>query len=146
MFNADAQKLIQEIRAMQTETSLLGAPFGDDAIYAALQRCTIWHPVYKEMVTTIHQVSFNALATALMMHQSAIESIPTQKVDPQQASTQAAGSNKQDSDADEDAESSKAKTRPRRIRCWVCKCYGHGARKCDATVTIPKNSPLTQTK
>ncbi|UTT96951.1 hypothetical protein NDA17_002383 [Ustilago hordei] len=146
MFNANAWKLIQEIRAMQTETSLLGAPFGDDAIYAALQRCTIWHPVYKEMVTTIHQVSFNALATALMMHQSAIESIPTQKVDPQQASTQAAGSNKQDSNADEDAESSKAKTRPRRICCWVCKCYGHGARKCDATITIPKNSPLAQTK
>ncbi|SOV08714.1 uncharacterized protein UDID_17702 [Ustilago sp. UG-2017a] len=33
MFNADARKLIQEIRVMQTETSLLGAPFGDDAIY-----------------------------------------------------------------------------------------------------------------
>ena len=146
MFNANAQNLIQEIRAMQMETSLLAAPFGDDAIYAALQRCTIWHPVYKETVATIHQVSFDALTTALMMCQSAIKSIPAQKVDPQQASTQAAGSNEQDSDANEDAESSKAKTRPRRIHCWVCKCYGHGARKCNATVTIPKNSPLTQTK
>ncbi|SOV08056.1 uncharacterized protein UDID_17272 [Ustilago sp. UG-2017a] len=90
MFNADARKLIQEIRAMQTETSLLGAPFGDDAIYAALQRCTIQHPVYKETVATVHQ-----------------------------ASARAAGSNKQDSDTDKDAESSKTKTRPRRIRCWV---------------------------
>ena len=71
---------------MQTETSLLGAPFGDDAIYAALQRCTIQHPIYKEMVTTIHQVSFDALTTALTMHQSVIKSIPAQKVDPQQAS------------------------------------------------------------
>ncbi|SOV01422.1 uncharacterized protein UDID_17657 [Ustilago sp. UG-2017a] len=146
MFNADAQKLIQEIRAMQMETSLLGAPFGDDAIYAALQRCTIRHPVYKETVATVHQVSFDALATALMMHQSAIKSIPAQKVDPRQASARAAGSNEQDSDANEDAESSKAKTRPRRICCWVCKRYGHGARKCDATITIPKNSPLAQTK
>ncbi|SYW81641.1 uncharacterized protein UHO2_00164 [Ustilago hordei] len=99
------------------ETSLLGAPFSDDAIYTALQRCTIWHPVYKETVATVHQ-----------------------------ASAQAAGSNEQDSDTDEDAESSKAKTGPRRIHCWVCRCYGHGARKCDATVTIPENSPLTQTK
>ncbi|KAJ1591244.1 hypothetical protein NDA11_007524 [Ustilago hordei] len=41
MFHADAHKLIQEIRAMQTETSLLGAPFSDDMLYAALQRCMI---------------------------------------------------------------------------------------------------------
>ncbi|KAJ1037299.1 hypothetical protein NDA14_000906 [Ustilago hordei] len=146
MFNANAWKLVQDIRVMQTETSLLGAPFSDDAIYAALQRCTIQHLVYKETVATVHQVSFNALATALMMRQSAIESIPAQKVDPQQASARAAGSNEQDSDTDEDAESSKAKTGPRRIHCWVCRCYGHGARKCDATVTIPENSPLDQTK
>ncbi|SOV06480.1 uncharacterized protein UDID_17482 [Ustilago sp. UG-2017a] len=122
MFNADTRKLIQEIRVMQMETSLLGAPFGDDAIYAALQRCTIRHPVYKETVATVHQVSFDALATALMMRQSAIKSIPAQKVDPRQASARAAGSNEQDSDTDEDAESSKAKTRPRRIRCWEVWC------------------------
>ena len=104
------------------------------------------HPVYKETVTTVHQGSFDALATALIMRQSAIESIPALKVDPRQASARAAGSNEQDSDADEDAESSKARTSPRRIRCWVCRHYGHGARKCDATVTIPENSPLAKTK
>ncbi|SOV08988.1 uncharacterized protein UDID_18221 [Ustilago sp. UG-2017a] len=45
MFHADARKLIKEIRVMQTETSLLGAPFSNDALYSALQRCTIRHPV-----------------------------------------------------------------------------------------------------
>ncbi|SOV06118.1 uncharacterized protein UDID_19409 [Ustilago sp. UG-2017a] len=109
MFNADAQKLIQEIRIMQTETSLLGAPFGDDAIYAALQRCTIKHPVYKETIATVHQVSFDALATALTVCQSAMESIPAQKVDPQQASTQTAGCNKQDNDIEIDKDSPKSR-------------------------------------
>ncbi|CCF51723.1 hypothetical protein NDA11_001599 [Ustilago hordei] len=145
MFNADAQKLIQEIRIMQTETSLLGAPFRDDAIYAALQKCMIQHPVYKEMVATIHQVSFDALATALTMHQSAIESIPAQKVDPQQASAQTAGSNEQDGNTEVDDNNLKAMTKPRRIHCWVCRCYRHGARKCNASVIIPKNSPLAKT-
>ncbi|SOV09160.1 uncharacterized protein UDID_19657 [Ustilago sp. UG-2017a] len=146
MFNADAQKLIQEIRIMQTETSLLGAPFGDDAIYAALQWCTIKHPVYKETIATVHQVSFDALATALTVRQSAMESIPAQKVNPRQASARTAGCNKQDDDIEIDEDSPKVMTKPRRIRCWVCQCYGHGARKCNASVTIPENSPLAQTK
>ncbi|SOV01626.1 uncharacterized protein UDID_18144 [Ustilago sp. UG-2017a] len=95
MFHADAHKLIQEIRVMQTETSLLGAPFSDDMLYAALQRCMIRHPFYKETVATVHQVNFDALATALTMRQSAMESVPGQKVDPCQASARTAGSNKE---------------------------------------------------
>ena len=98
MFHADACKLIQEIRVMQTKTSLLGAPFSNGAIYAMLQRCMIQHLVYKETVTTVHQVSFDALATALTTHQSAMESIPGQKVDPRQASTRIAGGNEEQAD------------------------------------------------
>ncbi|UTT93309.1 hypothetical protein NDA17_007635 [Ustilago hordei] len=103
MFHADAHKLIQEIRAMQTETSLLGAPFSDDALYATLQKCMIQHPIYKETVATIHQVSFDALATALTMHQSAMENVPSQKVDPCQVSARTASTNEEQAyDAESD--------------------------------------------
>ncbi|SOV02623.1 uncharacterized protein UDID_13563 [Ustilago sp. UG-2017a] len=146
MFHADAHKLIQEIRAMQTETSLLGAPFSDDALYAALQRCTIRHPIYKETVATVHQVSFDALATALTTRQSAMESVPGQKVDPHQASTRTAGTNEEQAyDAESDTGSARTAVKPKRICCWVCKRHGHSARQCDASVTIPENSPLAKT-
>ncbi|SOV09808.1 uncharacterized protein UDID_19473 [Ustilago sp. UG-2017a] len=144
MFHADARKLIKEIRVMQTETSLLGAPFSNDALYSTLQRCTIRHPVYKETVTTVHQVSFDALATALTTRQSAIESVPGQKVDPCQASARIAGGNEEQA-KDTESDTGSIKTKPKRIRCWVCKRYGHGASKCDASVAIPENSPLTKT-
>ncbi|KAJ1018419.1 hypothetical protein NDA18_006573 [Ustilago nuda] len=146
MFHADAHKLIQEIRVMQTETSLLGAPFSNDTLYAALQRCTIRHPIYKETVATVHQVSFDTLAMALTTHQSSMENVPGQKVDPRQASARVAGSNKEQTDGTEsDMGSARTTTRPKRIHCWVCKRYGHGASRCDASVTIPEDSPLAQT-
>ncbi|SOV04525.1 uncharacterized protein UDID_17111 [Ustilago sp. UG-2017a] len=123
MFHADAHKLIQEIRAMQTETSLLGAPFSDDALYAVLQRCTIRHPVYKETVATVHQVSFDALATALTTRQSAMESVPGQKVDPRQASARTAGTNEEQAyDAESDMGSARTAVKPKRIRCWEVWC------------------------
>ncbi|SOV06192.1 uncharacterized protein UDID_19432 [Ustilago sp. UG-2017a] len=73
MFNSDAGKLIQEIRLIRTKSGLLGKPFADDILFSALQKCTIRHPVYKETVATIHQISFNALAIALSNRQSAME-------------------------------------------------------------------------
>ncbi|KAJ1585959.1 hypothetical protein NDA12_003553 [Ustilago hordei] len=82
MFHLDARKLIQEIRSIQTESSLLGKPFADDTLFSALQKCTIRHPVYKETVATIHQIDFNTLATALSIQQTTVESVPTQKIDP----------------------------------------------------------------
>ncbi|SOV04531.1 uncharacterized protein UDID_17116 [Ustilago sp. UG-2017a] len=85
MFHLDARKLIQEIRSIQTESSLLGKPFADDTLFLALQKCTIRHPVYKETVATVHQIDFNTLATALSIRQTAVESVPTQKIDPRQA-------------------------------------------------------------
>ncbi|UTT91984.1 hypothetical protein NDA17_001265 [Ustilago hordei] len=144
MFHADARKLIKEIRVIQMETSLLGAPFSNDALYSALQRCTIRHPVYKETVAMVHQVSFDALATALTTRQSAIESVPGQKVDPRQASARMAGGNEEQA-KDTESDTGSTKTKPKRIRCWVCKRYGHGASKCDASIAIPENSPLTKT-
>ncbi|KAJ1037955.1 hypothetical protein NDA10_007986 [Ustilago hordei] len=39
MFHSDARKLIQEIRSIQTESSLLGKPFADDTLFSALQKC-----------------------------------------------------------------------------------------------------------
>ncbi|CCF51066.1 hypothetical protein NDA11_006706 [Ustilago hordei] len=96
MFNSDAQKLIQEIRSIQTESSLLGKPFANDTLFSNLQKCTICHPMYKEMVATISQLTFNTLATALTIQQSAIENYPAQKVDPHQASARVASSNDQD--------------------------------------------------
>ncbi|SYW81521.1 uncharacterized protein UHO2_00045 [Ustilago hordei] len=74
MFHLDARKLIQEIQSIQTESSLLGKPFANDTLFLALQKCTIWHPVYKETVATIHQIDFNTLATALSIWQTAVES------------------------------------------------------------------------
>ncbi|KAJ1029172.1 hypothetical protein NDA18_002800 [Ustilago nuda] len=65
MYNSDVRKLIQEIRTIQTESSLLGKPFADDTLFSILQKCTIHHPVYKETVATISQLTFNALATTL---------------------------------------------------------------------------------
>ncbi|SOV05241.1 uncharacterized protein UDID_17874 [Ustilago sp. UG-2017a] len=82
MFHLDARKLIQEIRSIQTESSLLGKPFANDTLFSALQKCTIRHPVYKEMVATIHQIDFNTLATALSIRQTAVKSVPAQKIDP----------------------------------------------------------------
>ncbi|CCF53177.1 hypothetical protein NDA11_005892 [Ustilago hordei] len=80
MFNSDAQKLIQEIRSIQTESSLLGKPFADDTLSLNLQKCTIHHPMYKETVTTINQLTFSALATALTIWQLAIENNPVSGV------------------------------------------------------------------
>ncbi|SYW86524.1 uncharacterized protein UHO2_04021 [Ustilago hordei] len=65
MFHSDVRKLIQEIWSIQTESSLFGKPFANDTLFSALQKCTIWHLVYKEMVATVHQIDFNTLATAL---------------------------------------------------------------------------------
>ncbi|SOV03854.1 uncharacterized protein UDID_19339 [Ustilago sp. UG-2017a] len=98
----------------------------------------------RETVATVHQVSFDALATALTTHQSAIESVPGQKVDPRQASARIAGGNEEQAE-DTESDTGSIKTKPKRIRCWVCKRYGHGASKCDASVAIPENSPLTKT-
>ncbi|UTT87813.1 hypothetical protein NDA17_002374 [Ustilago hordei] len=146
MFHADAHKLIQEIRAMQTETSLLGAPFSDDVLYAMLQRCMIQHPIYKETVATVHQVSFDALATALTTCQSAMENVPSQKVDPCQASARTASTNEEQAyNAESDTGNARTAVKPKRIHCWVCKHHGHSARQCDASITIPENSPFTKT-
>ncbi|KAJ1576884.1 hypothetical protein NDA15_002307 [Ustilago hordei] len=93
MFNSNAQKLIQEIRSIQMESSHLGKPFANNTLFLSLQKCTIHHPMYKETVTTINQLNFNALATALTTCQSAIKSNPTLKIDPCQASARIAGNN-----------------------------------------------------
>ncbi|KAJ1037288.1 hypothetical protein NDA10_002588 [Ustilago hordei] len=45
-------------------------------------KCMIQHLVYKETVATIHQIDFNTLATALSIWQTAVESIPAQKINP----------------------------------------------------------------
>ncbi|KAJ1586642.1 hypothetical protein NDA11_003437 [Ustilago hordei] len=148
MFNSDARKLIQEIRSIQTESSLLGKPFADDTLFLALQKCTIRHPVYKETVATVHQIDFNALATALSIRQTAVESVPAQRIDPRQASARTAGNNDQneragetEAEADNSHASSRNASKSCRIRCWVCKRPGHGISQCDALVTIPKDSP-----
>ena len=101
MFHLDARKLIQEIWSIQTKSSLLGKPFANDTLFSALQKCMIWHLVYKEMVTTIHQIDFNTLATALSSCQTTIESIPTQKIDPRQASARTTSNDDQDDQAGE---------------------------------------------
>ena len=95
-------------------------------------------------VATVHQVSFDALARALTTRQSAIESVPGQKVDPRQASARMAEGNKEQAE-DTESDTGSTKIKSKRIRCWVCKRYGHGASKCDASVAIPENSPLTKT-
>ncbi|SAM85847.1 uncharacterized protein UBRO_21018 [Ustilago bromivora] len=41
MFHADTRKLIQEIRAIQAEGSILGRPFADNTLFSALQKCMI---------------------------------------------------------------------------------------------------------
>ncbi|CCF53869.1 uncharacterized protein UHO2_00983 [Ustilago hordei] len=154
MYNSDVQKLIQEIRTIQTESSLLGKLFADDTLFSILQKCTICHPVYKETVATISQLTFNALATALTIQQSAVENYPTQKIDPCQANARVAGSDNQEEPTvkdekdqkDEDNANAKVAARPRKLQCWVCKRLGHGINQCDAMVTILENSPLAKTK
>ncbi|CCF50015.1 uncharacterized protein UHOR_14151 [Ustilago hordei] len=101
MFHLDARKLIQEIQSIQTESSLLGKPFANDTLFSALQKCTIWHPVYKETVATVHQINFNTLTTALSIQQTTVESIPAQKIDPRQASARTAGNDDQNKQARE---------------------------------------------
>ncbi|KAJ1588263.1 hypothetical protein NDA12_005585 [Ustilago hordei] len=112
MFHSDARKLIQEVCSIQTESSLLGKPFADNTLFLALQKCMIWHLVYKETVATIQQINFNTLATTLSIQQTAIESIPTQKIDPQQASTRTAGNDDQDKWAGE-TEANNSDTSPK---------------------------------
>ncbi|KAJ1044256.1 hypothetical protein NDA10_006062 [Ustilago hordei] len=151
MYNSNVWKLIQEIRTIQTESSLLGKPFADDTLFLTLQKCTICHPVYKEMVATISQLTFNALTTTLTIQQSAVENYPAQKIDPHQASARVAGSNNQEEPAvkdekDEDNANAKVSVRPRKLQCWVCKQLGHRIGQCDAMVTILENSPLAKTK
>ncbi|SYW85391.1 uncharacterized protein UHO2_01637 [Ustilago hordei] len=95
MFHSDVRKLIQEIWSIQTESSLLGKPFANDTLFLALQKCTIRHPVYKETVTTVHQIDFNTLTTTLSIQQTTVKSVPMQKIDPQQASARTAGNDDQ---------------------------------------------------
>ncbi|SPC67512.1 uncharacterized protein UHOD_11763 [Ustilago sp. UG-2017b] len=128
MFHSDTRKLIQEIRSIQTESSLLGKPFADDTLFSALQKCTIQLPVYKEAVATVHQIDFNTLATALSIRQTAVESVPAQKIDPRQASARTTGNDDQnewagetEAEADNSHASSRNAGRPCRIRCWICK-------------------------
>ncbi|SYW82245.1 uncharacterized protein UHO2_00730 [Ustilago hordei] len=149
MFHSDARKLIQEIRSIQTESSLLGKPFADDTLFSALQKCTIRHLVYKETVATVHQIDFNTLATALSIWQTAVESVPAQKIDPRQASARTASNDNQneqagetEAKADNSHTSSRNAGRPRRIQCWICKRPGHGISQCDAlevwcSLTLP---------
>ncbi|SYW81977.1 uncharacterized protein UHO2_00462 [Ustilago hordei] len=146
MFNSDAQKLIQEIRSIQMESSLLGKPFANDTLFSNLQKCTICHPIYKEMVATIIQLPFSTLATALTTWQLAIKSNPDQKVVPCQASARIDSSDDQDKKdkKDEGCTSAKVAARPQKIRCWICKQSRHGIRQCNALVTIPKNSSLAK--
>ena len=151
MFHSDARKLIQKIQSIQTESSLLSKPFANDTLFLALQKCTIQHPVYKETVATIHQIDFNTLVTTLSIRQTTVESIPAQKIDPQQASARTAGSDDQDEQAKEtEADNSnmnpKNTGRPWWIWCWICKQPGHGISQCNASVTIPNDSPLTKPK
>ena len=122
MFNSNAQKLIQEIRSIQMESSHLGKPFANNTLFLSLQKCTIHHPMYKETVTTINQLNFNALATALTTCQSAIKSNPTLKNGPCQASARIAGNNQDKSTKtdekdkkDDDHMSAKVAARPRKI-------------------------------
>ncbi|CCF54957.1 hypothetical protein NDA11_005841 [Ustilago hordei] len=107
MFNSDAQKLIQEIRSIQMESSLLGKPFADDTLFSNLQKCTICHPMYKETVATVSQLTFSALATALTTWQLVIENNPSQRVDPHQASTRVTSSNDQDESSEKDEKDKK---------------------------------------
>ncbi|CCF50253.1 hypothetical protein NDA11_000327 [Ustilago hordei] len=107
MFNSDTQKLIQEIRSIQTESSLLGKLFANDTLFSNLQKCTIHHPMYKETIATISQLNFNALATALIVCQSAIKSNPAYKVDPCQAGARITGSDDQDESAKADKKDEK---------------------------------------
>ena len=108
MFNSDAWKLIQEIRTIQVESSILGRPFADDTLFSTLQKCMIWHPMYKDTIATVHHLNFDALTIALSMCQLAIESIPAQKWDPQQANARIASSTEKGGPAKEmDADNTK---------------------------------------
>ncbi|KAJ1584750.1 hypothetical protein NDA11_006286 [Ustilago hordei] len=88
-----------------------------------LEKCTICHPMYKEMVTTINQLTFSTLATTLTIQQSVIKNNPAQRVKPHQASARVTGSNDQDKPTrkdekdkkDEDHTSAKVAARPQRI-------------------------------
>ncbi|SAM85358.1 uncharacterized protein UBRO_20898 [Ustilago bromivora] len=149
MFHADSWKLIQEIRAIQAKGSILGRLFTDDTLFSVLQKCTIHHPVFRETVATVHQLSFDALATALSTCQLALESIPTQKFDPRQANARITGGSDQDgstkeTDTNDGSKDARTRNRPRRIWCYICRRVGHGARKCNTSVSIPKDSPLTE--
>ncbi|SOV08507.1 uncharacterized protein UDID_17414 [Ustilago sp. UG-2017a] len=83
-----------------------------------------WKKIERSLtIATVHQVSFDALATALTMHQSAMESVPGQKVDPRQASARTAGTNEEQAyDAESDTGSAKTAIKPKRIRCWEVWC------------------------
>lgn len=148
MFNSDVQKLIQEIKSIQTESSLLGKPVTDNTLFLALQKCMIHHPVYKETVATVHQLNFDTLATVLGTCQLALKNIPAQKIDPCQANTRTTSSKDQnksakEADTDNNSANTKVANKVQKICCWICKQTGHGAKQCDASVTIPKNSSLT---
>ncbi|KAJ1021952.1 hypothetical protein NDA18_005189 [Ustilago nuda] len=122
MFHSDARKLIQEIQSIQPESSLLSKPFANDTLFSVLQKCMIQHLVYKEMVATIHQIDFNTFTTALSIQQTAVESFPTQKIDPQQASARTASNDNQyewagetETEADNSDASSNNTGKPRQL-------------------------------
>ncbi|KAJ1034336.1 hypothetical protein NDA18_001197 [Ustilago nuda] len=144
MFNSNAQKLIQENRTIQAESSILGKPFADDTLFSTLQKCMIQHPVYKDTVTTVHHLNFDALAVALSMCQLAIESAPAQKWDSWQANARFA-SNTEKGNLAKEADANNTRSKSCKIRFYICKCIEHGAKQCNASVSIPENSPFTKT-
>lgn len=149
MFNTDARKLIQEKRSIQAEASILGRPFTDDTLFSTLQKCMIQHPVYKETVATVHQLSFDDLTTTLNTRQAALESVPSQKIDSRQANARVAKGgdyreSSKEADTNNSGENSGRGNKSQKICCYVCRQIGHGARQCNASVSIPKDSPLTE--
>ncbi len=139
LYNNDARKLVADIQAIQAEATALFAPFSDDTLYAALERETNRHPIYKDAfagdIGGMAGLRFQALADRLLCRQSSLEATAERPASARVAEAR-----------NEEVSHQGNQRRPPargRGRCHRCLEYGHYARECTGQLVVrqPRAAP-----
>ncbi len=129
----------RDIQAIQAEATALFAPFSDDTLYAALERETNRHPIYKDAfagdIGGMAGLRFQALADRLLCRQSSLEATAERPASARVAEAR-----------NEEVSHQGNQRRPPargRGRCHRCLEYGHYARECTGQLVVrqPRAAP-----
>ncbi len=131
LYNNDVRKLVADIQAMQAEAAALNDSFSDDTLYAALERETNRHPIYKDAfagdVGGMAGLRFQALADRLTCRQNSLEATAERPATARVAETW----------SDEVPQGNQRRPPMRaRGRCHRCLEHGHFARECTGQLVV----------